>query len=140
LLKENIIQQRFTLKKEERLKSKKLIENLFKDSTSFSIFPLRILYTFLEKNIAPLQTGFAVSKKMIKTAVDRNRIKRLMREAYRLQNSDVTENLKNNKKFLVIFFIYTGNQIPKYEDVFDKTKSALKRLNKIVDESIVTGP
>ena len=136
--KEIIIEKRATFKKEEKLKSRKLIEVLFKRGTSFSIFPLRVLYFFPEESIAPLQSGFAVSGKHFKNAVDRNRVKRLMREAYRLQKNDLTTNLKKNKKHMAVFFIYTTNEILQYKDVAEKMQSALKKLNKIVDEAIVT--
>ncbi len=135
--KEIIIEQRTTFKKEEKLKSRKLIEVLFKQGTSFSIFPFRVLYSFSAESIAPLQTGFAVSTKHFKKAVDRNRIKRLMREAYRLQKKYLTNNLQANKKCMAVFFIYTSNEILKYKEVTEKMESALNRLNKIVDEAIV---
>ena len=109
---------------------------MFEQGSSFSNFPFRVLYLLLEKNIAPLQSGFGVSGKHFKKAVDRNRIKRLMREAYRLQKSMLTENLNKQGKFMVVFFIYTGNEVPEYKNVEGKVQSALKRLNKIVDEVI----
>ena len=57
-----------------------------------------------------------------------------MREAYRLQKNSITETLKEQGKFMAVFFIYTGNEIPGYQDVFEKMGSALKRLNKIANE------
>ena len=137
MLKEIIIEKQLTFKKEERLKSKKLIEVLFKQGSSFSIAPFRILYILPVENIAPLQSGFAVSGKNFKRAVDRNRIKRLMREAYRLQKNDLTETLRKHQKFMAVFFIYTRNEIPEYKIVFEKIQSALNRLNKITDEATV---
>jgi ribonuclease P protein component len=137
LEKEIIIEQRATFKKEEKLKSRKLIEVLFKKGSSFSILPFRVLYFFCEESISPLQTGFAVSTKHFKKAVDRNRIKRLMREADRLQKNKITINLEKNKKYLAVFFIYTTNEIMQYKEVTEKMKEALKKLNKIVDEAIV---
>ena len=134
MLKQITIKQQFTFKKEEKLKSRKLIEVLFKQGASFSNFPFRVLYILPEENIAPLQTGFAVSGKHFKNAVDRNRIKRLMREAYRLQKTALSETLKNNGKFMAVFFIYTGSEIPGYTEVGEKMQSSLKRLNKIADE------
>ncbi len=136
MLKEIIIEKRLTFKKEEKLKNQKLIDLLFKEGISFSNFPFRVLYIFSEKNTAPLQIGFAVSAKHFKKAVERNRIKRLMREAYRMQKNSLTEILKKNGKFMAVFFIYTGNLIPEYGEVADKMKNALKRLNKISDEAI----
>jgi len=108
---------------------------LFKKGLSFSNFPFRVLYLFTQENISPLQSGFTVSAKHFKKAVERNRIKRLMREAYRIQKSLLSESLQNSGKYLAVFFIYTGNQIPVYEDVSEKMQSALKRLKKIADES-----
>lgn len=90
----------------------------------------------MPNNIAPLQVGFAVSGKHFKKAVDRNRIKRLMREAYRMQKNTLTDSIKKQEKFMAAFFIYTGNIIPEYEDVDEKIRGALKRLNKITDEAI----
>lgn len=124
----------FTFKKEEKLKSRKLIGELFKYGVSFSNFPFRILYIFQEENITHLQTGFTVSGKYFKKAVDRNRIKRLMREAYRLQKNTLTDTLQKHNRFMAVFFIYTGNEVPEYKDIAEKMQSALKRLNKIADE------
>ena len=57
-----------------------------------------------------------------------------MREAYRLQKNELQEQLKNKQKFLAVFFIYTGNELPEYDLISKKTGSALIRLLKIVDE------
>ena len=125
--------QRYTFKKDEKLKSRKTIEQLFKDGKSFSNFPFRVLWKFNETSGASLQTGFAVSSKHFKKAVDRNRIKRLMREAYRLQKNDLQNQLKQQQKQLAVFFIYVGNELPEYDLIFDKTNHVLARLIKITD-------
>ncbi len=127
--------QRYTFKKEEKLKSRKAIEQLFKDGRSFSIFPFRILWNIHDKNASHLQTGFAVSSKHFKKAVDRNRIKRLMREAYRLQKNDLYNQLTQQQKRVVVFFIYVGNELPEYSLIFDKTKTVLNRLIKTTHEN-----
>ena len=126
--------QRYTYKKEEKLKSRKTIEQLFKEGKSFSNFPFRILWLFNERATIPLQTGFAVSSKHFKKAVDRNRIKRLMREAYRLQKNDLQLQLKQNNKQLAVFFIYVGNELPEYDFIFEKTGNVIKRVLKIASE------
>ena len=127
--------QRYTFKKEEKLKSRKTIEQLFRDGKSFSVFPFRVLWKFADNADVPLQTGFAVSSKHFKKAVDRNRIKRLMREAYRLQKNDLQSLLKQQQKQLAVFIIYVGNELPEYDLVFAKTTHVLTRLIKISNEN-----
>lgn len=127
--------QRYTFKKDEKLKSRKTIEQLFKAGKPFSNFPFRVLWMYNDTALSSLQTGFAVSSKHFKKAVDRNRIKRLMREAYRLQKNELQNQLSKTNKHLSVFFIYVGNELPDYDLIFEKTGNALKRLIKIVDEN-----
>jgi ribonuclease P protein component len=135
-------QQRYTLSKTERLKSRKVIEYLFKEGKAFSVFPLRVFYTtifpvsFITAN--KLQAGFSVSTKNFKKAVDRNRIKRLMREAYRLQKNVLTTQLENSNKKIAFFFIYTGSELPDYKIIYEKIGSSIQRLQKILNEDAVT--
>jgi len=126
---------RYTLGKTERLKSRKAIEYLFKNGSSFSLFPFRILYTVAASEEQGLQAGFSASTKRFKKAVDRNRIKRLLREAYRLQKNELQLKAAAQKVQLHVFFIYVGNELPEYGVVFEKTAAVLKRLAKIIDEN-----
>jgi ribonuclease P protein component len=126
------ISQGFTLKAHERLKSRKIIQRIFKEGKSFSHFPFRVMYMETENEVSPLQAGFTVSTRHFKKAVDRNRIRRLMRESYRLQKNDLLKELEGNRKSLAVFFIYTGNELPDYKDVFEKIGGALQRLEKII--------
>ena len=79
----------------EKLKSKKQIDLLFKEGRSVVAFPLRVKYQFLSvaEARAPVQAGVSVSKKSFRHAVDRNRIKRLIREAYRLQKGTLLQTV-----------------------------------------------
>ncbi|MEJ0104762.1 MAG: ribonuclease P protein component [Bacteroidota bacterium] len=132
--------KQFTLGKNERLKSRKLIEQLFKEGKSFNAFPFRVYYllqvvplTAMPKN--SLQFGAGASAKNFKKAVDRNRIKRLAREAYRLQKKLLEETLRTNAKNLSLFFIYTQKELPDYKTVYEKTSLILNKLVKIIDEN-----
>lgn len=132
--------QRYTLGKNERLKSRKLIGELFKTSKSITSFPIRIVYQIkkepAEFSGSKLQAGFSVSSKNFKKAVDRNRIKRLMREAYRLQKSELGLPENQLEIQLIFFIIYTGKELPAYQLVFDKVRSLLVKLQKISNETI----
>ncbi|MEP6927065.1 MAG: ribonuclease P protein component [Ginsengibacter sp.] len=132
LNKNSFIKHRFTFKADEKLKSRKLIQLLFKEGKSFSYFPLRIIYIQPENNLSHLQSAFSVSSKNFKKAVDRNRIKRLMREAYRLQKFSLQNSMEESEKYLALFIIYTGNELPLYNNISEKMAASLHRLEKII--------
>ena len=77
---------------------------------------------------APLQAGFGASSRNFKKAVDRNRIKRLSREAYRLQKQPLLDRLQEKGLSLAVFFIYTGKELPDYRTVTEKIGVALQKL------------
>ncbi len=122
----------FTLGKEERLKSRKQIDELFAKGQKFSSTFFRVHFLFDENAGPALQFGTGVSTKNFKRAVDRNRIKRLTREAWRLQKNELKESLSASKKKMNIFLIYTGKTIPVYKEVFDTVTKIMNRLNKTI--------
>ena len=129
-----MVSKQFTLGKNERLKSRKQIEQLFNSGKSFSLFPFKIYYFF--SPLLPTQFGVGVSGKNFKKAVDRNRIKRLTREAYRLQNLSLKEKLKEKNIQLNVFFVYIDKELPDFNLVKEKLAVALKKLEMIIDENI----
>ncbi len=133
------IKQKFTLQQQDRLKGTKLIQQLFEDGNSFYVFPFKILYKNAFFKNSFLKGGFGVSKKYFKKATDRNRIKRLMREGFRLQKNGLKNVLQANNGHLSVFFIYVGNALPTYADVMGKISVALKRLEKVANEKDDTG-
>jgi len=116
-----------TLKKAERLCSKKVIDELFAEGESFLAFPIKVVYKVTElPQPVPVQAGFTVSKKIFKRAVKRNRIKRLMREAYRL-NKQMLPLLADEQQ-MAIFFIFIGKELPTFAQVEKAMKKALYKL------------
>lgn len=130
--------KQFTLGKNERLKSRKQIEQLFSEGKNFSFIPYRVYYILSPLTIhhSPLTFGIGVSGKNFKKAVDRNRIKRLTREAYRVQKISLEEKLKEKNLQLNLFFIYTGKELPDFNTVKKKLKLILDKLIKIADENV----
>jgi ribonuclease P protein component len=133
------VAKQFTLGKNERLKSRKQIEQLFSEGKKVSVTPFRIFYLIdsiltTHNSQFAIQFGIAVSTKNFKRAVDRNRIKRLTREAWRLQKNELAKELKAAGKQLNVFFIYTEKEIPEYNWVYEKTKAAIQKLIKAIEE------
>lgn len=101
--------------KKEKLKSRKLIDRLFVEGKSVSKYPIKFIYLKIElPNDAVIKAGVAVSKRNFKSAVKRNRIKRLLREAYRLNKSTLFNNHEASFAFL---FLYLGKEMPKFVDI-----------------------
>ncbi|MDP4212245.1 MAG: ribonuclease P protein component [Bacteroidota bacterium] len=117
-----------SLGKEERLKSRKQIDSLFERGRKITVFPFRLMYQTHPDGF-DLKAGFTVSSRNFPRAVDRNRIKRLSREVYRLHKMPLQELLQKNKQRVHLFFIYTGREIP---DFLQLNKSMLLLLDKLV--------
>ncbi len=122
----------FSFRKEERLKSRKTIDKLFKSGQSFGQFPLRVVWMELENPMgeSPVQFALTVPKKKFKRASDRNRIRRLIREAYRLQKPYFYDHLPDQLEQLAMMVIYTSKEMPDYETVEAAMKQLLRRLSK----------
>lgn len=119
--------------KVEKLKSKKLIEQLFAEGRPVKASPLRLIYleSEFDSNIK-LKVGVSVSKRNFKKAVDRNKVKRLIREAYRLNKSILFNNITTQYAFMIL---YIGNEIPDYKILDNKMKLLLERFLITVSEA-----
>lgn len=132
----------YALGKNEKLKSRKQIDALFAGGKTFMCFPLRISYQLApieEGEKSGMQIGVSASKRNFKRAVDRNRIKRLLREAYRLQKKDIVTFLQANNLKGHVFFIYVDKSLPAYTNVFEAMTKCLKLLQKKADKRNETG-
>ncbi len=124
---------KFTYNKSEKLKSEKLITKLFTEGESVSAYPLRLVYletTFTEA--VPLKTGVSVPKRNFKRAVDRIRIKRVMREAYRLNKHMVFNNISTSFAFMIL---YVGKEKPTYTTLETATKKMFHKFLIKIDEN-----
>lgn len=122
--------RRHTFPKEEHLCRKKLIDELFgKQGSSFGVYPLRIVWTkSAAPSGAPPQVLVSVSKRAFKRAVDRNRLKRLLREAYRLNKYRLLEQ-PGGHQVALLGIIFTGKEKSPLALVEKKLISAFQRLS-----------
>ena len=118
--------------KEERLCSIKLIDKLFHDGSSFLLYPFRIVWLSENSNSGMLvQVLISVPKKRFKRAVDRNLIKRRIREIYRLQKSEhLYPFLHEHSASLLLGINYIGNDIAEYSFMEKKLNAAIGRFKK----------
>lgn len=117
----------FSFQKAERLCSKKIMDKLFQEGKTIFVFPVKIVY--LESKLPsdyPVQAAFTVGKRNFKRAVQRNLIKRRMREVYRLNKSKLYDEIGD--KQVAVFFIFTGKTIPEYNQIEIAVKKGMKKL------------
>jgi ribonuclease P protein component len=104
---------------------------LFEEGKGVSVYPLKLIYISTEKKETPIQTGVTVSKRNFKSAVKRNRIKRLLRESYRHNKALVFNNTDANFAFL---FLYLGKDMPSFELLDQKMKLVLNKFKLQINE------
>lgn len=124
---DNIV--KFTFKKSERLSSKKDIQELFKNGSSFYLYPFKVI-TLPSSESKQHQVLFSVPKRNFKRAVDRNLLKRRMREAYRLHK----HLLSTESQVLSIAYIYTSKEIVDYATIAKPLEQSLIRIKKNVEK------
>jgi ribonuclease P protein component len=118
-----------TFRKEERLSKKREIDPLFMEGESFRLGSFRVLWMSLEgAGDIPCKVLFSASKRTLRKAVDRNKTRRRMREAYRQNKAEITEYLQSRNLNLRIAILYTGKSVPSYSEVEHKIILILHRL------------
>ena len=118
----------FTFKKSERLSSRKAITALFLSGRALYVSPLKILFHLSEKQAFPVSVAISVPKKIFKKAVDRNLLKRRIREAYRLNKNDLYLKLNERNKKISLIILYQHTDIKDYHSIEEALIQALGKL------------
>lgn len=126
---------RNTFHKTERLCSKRLIDQLFAEGKSFYVSPVKVIYmSWPEESVPSLRLLISVPKRFFKKAVDRNRVKRLMREAWRTQKHPLFQQLDTDHQQYLVALVYTGKNLPGYEQLRATILLILQRLLRQYEE------
>jgi ribonuclease P protein component len=118
--------------KKEKLKSQKLIEILFSEGKSVSVYPLRMVFLkTTDSESASIKCGVSVSKRNFKKAVDRNHIKRLLRESYRLNKIKYFNNISSSYAFMILYISKDGID---FDSLDKKMNLLLDKFSKLIAE------
>ena len=130
----------FSFKKKEHLYSRKQIAILINKGYSLFIFPFKIRWIIVSDQSAPVTCAFSVPKRIFKKAVHRNKIKRLMREAYRLNKSIISDYVIEKNVKMQILFTFIDTAIPEFKQVESKIiltlQSLIEKHEKGIDSNI----
>ncbi len=121
-----MIKQAHSFGRKEKLKNKERITQLFEEGKTLKAYPLKLIYLSIDEQEVAIKVGVAVPKRSFKSAVKRNRIKRLMREAYRLNKAIVFNNTQGNFAFL---FLYLGKEMPSFDQIAPRMELLLNNFN-----------
>ncbi len=118
--------------KKEKLKSQKLIEILFSEGKPVSVYPLRMVFLkTTDSESASIKCGVSVSKRNFKKAVDRNHIKRLLRESYRLNKIKYFNNISSSYAFMILYISKDGID---FDSLDKKMNLLLDKFSKLIAE------
>jgi len=125
--------QRFTFEKKEKLTGETVVTGLFLNGASFIAYPVRVVWTASKTEDSPsLQVLMSVPKKKLKHAVDRNRVKRLLREAYRLHKNELTTLVNEQGLQVRMAFVWIPSEVLDYVKVEKKVLDALSKMQKLL--------
>ena len=128
---------RHTFNKAERLCRRNDFEQIFSQGAAFNRFPFRVYWLKLNESTStvPVKIAISVPKRKIRSAVSRNRIKRLIRESYRLNKQILSNKLKKKDQVIHIMFVYNGNINATFTEIQSKIILILQRLKELNDQT-----
>lgn len=126
-----------TFPKAEHLCGEIRTGRLFAEGKAFIVYPVRVVYKFTEhSDNTPVKVLVGVPKKRFKRAVKRNRLKRLMREAYRLNKNILTNKCLSSNTYIDVAFNYVSDEEADFATIQEKIKMALQRIADKIDAPI----
>ena len=137
-----LLSKNFTYQKKDKLKSRKQMQFLFSKGTAITIHPIRLLYT-IEKEEAGifsnglLQAGVGAPSRQFRKAVQRNKVKRLLREGYRLEKPTFTNSISITNTRLNLFFLYVDAHVQTQQQIQATIKLLLQKLADKLKSTIV---
>jgi len=127
----------YSYSRDEKLKKQKLIDQLFQKRKSVNAFPVKAFYAFPEEKMdVALKAGVGTSKRNFKRAVHRNRVKRLLREAWRLNKPELQNILANSPQQMIVFLHYSDRILPTQEFIGEKVKILVQKLIQAANENL----
>ena len=120
------------LPKYERICKENDIQALFDKGVGVSVYPYRVIYLFHHDESRPVTVRLlvSVSKKRFHHAFKRNRVKRLVREAWRKNKAELYEICQRDNISVDVALVYTATVIHSYEEMLEKTKKAVQEMVK----------
>ncbi len=129
----------FSLSKSERLKSKKDIDTLFLSGKAFFVFPFKVFYRQIElqTDMESVVFGISVPKKIFKRAVDRNALKRKVREIYRVNKQVLKDSLSAQKKTVHVMLVYVDKELKSTNELAPLMVDVLKKIGEKCDKKAI---
>jgi ribonuclease P protein component len=124
------LSSQFTFQKKDKLKSRKQTQFLFAKGQSMNAFPIKLIYTIESNEPGSLQTGVGAPSRTFRKAVARNRVKRLLREGFRLERPDFLASSAS-----ALFFLYTDATVISQKEIQEKIKQLLSRLSEKINST-----
>ena len=137
-----LLPKNFTYQKKDKLKSRKQMQFLFSKGTAITMHPIRLLYTIEkgEAGIFPnglLQAGVGAPSRQFRKAVQRNKVKRLLREGYRLEKPNFTNSINLTNTRLNLFFLYLDAHVQTQQQIQATINLILQKLADKLKSSVV---
>lgn len=123
--------KQFSYGRDQKLKGTKLTEQLFSEGKSFTVFPIKVFYLPVTEVVDfSVKAGVGATARNFKKAVDRNHVKRLLREAFRTEKTILADYVKANQKAVAVFFLYIDKVLPENAVIQSKMPVAISKLIK----------